>query len=129
MADLLIRTDPRYSRYLDRAQAARADALRALFRAVVNGLARALRARRRARTRGRWIAALNALDDRTLRDIGVHRGNIRSAVFEAERRCAAAERRARLRTIEGRTDSADGIAAAADGTAPVRHRDRPAAAE
>ena len=52
----------------------------------------AIRRRRRA---ARYIAELQALDDQTLADIGLHRSEIRSAVLEAERNGAAERRRCR----------------------------------
>lgn len=94
MPDLLIRTDPRFRRCLDIAQRERRNAFLFLFRAAVRWSKAALVRWRRHRTRRRWIAALEDLDDRTLRDIGIRRAGIRTAVREAEARCAAAEMRA-----------------------------------
>lgn len=99
MPDLLIRTDPRFRRVLDVAQRERRKAFLLPFRVVGCRCAALFLRWRRYRTRQRWIAALEKLDDRTLRDIGIRRAGIRSAVLEAEARCAAAE----IRADTGRT--------------------------
>ena len=62
----------------------------ALLAAPVLGLARAYA---RWRRRERAIAELARLDDATLADMGLHRGEIRSAVIEAQRPGWPAERR------------------------------------
>ena len=82
-----------------RAEAARAQALRDLFAVVLRALRRAARggvavAEGAVATAGQWWRAfalwrerraamreLHALDDRTLRDIGVNRSEIESAVY------------------------------------------------
>lgn len=54
----------------------------------------ALEAIQRWRRRAEYVGELQRLDDQTLADMGLHRGEIRSAVIEAERN-GAAERRCR----------------------------------
>ncbi len=62
-------------------------------------LRRAAVALKAARERRRSIDALQALDDRTLRDIGIDRSAIRSVVIERQA-AAAAEAEARKRPVE-----------------------------
>ena len=61
-------------RVIERARAYRAEAIKSLFRRLFGWF------RRRAAT-----ARLHALDDRTLKDIGLYRGDIESAVRGPDR--------------------------------------------
>jgi uncharacterized protein YjiS (DUF1127 family) len=56
------------------------EALAEIFAGAWHGALGALDALREARARASAIRALESLSDRTLRDIGLHRSQIRSAV-------------------------------------------------
>jgi uncharacterized protein YjiS (DUF1127 family) len=80
MIDLLVATDPRYRAISARVHRRRALVLRLLLRKLRRAATRRWAAWRLAHRRRRSIAALRALDDRTLGDIGVGRGNISATV-------------------------------------------------
>ena len=72
-------TDPRtLARYEARARVERANAVHDAFAAFGRAVAAVARRAARATIRG-----LQALDDRTLADIGVHRGGIRAVAWAA----------------------------------------------
>ncbi len=96
MMDHLMTSDPRYRAYIDRAHRLRARAFRTETRRgvrAVTGVVRwaisfvLSRLRRAAERYGEWrrheaaIGQLRGLSDSALKDIGLHRSQIRSAVL------------------------------------------------
>ena len=62
------------------------------FRSIETGVSRLVEGFRAARRRRAAIGELSALSDRSLKDIGLHRGEIRSVVREMTRAAAPAQR-------------------------------------
>ncbi len=62
------------------------------LRSIETGVSRLVEGFRAARNRRAAIGELSALSDHTLKDIGLHRGEIRSVVHEMTRAAAPAQR-------------------------------------